>query len=329
MKCKIAVVGTGSIGMRHLTLLQQMDGVEPMVIPKRKEKQAELRSQGFQVSSSLKEAAKEGARLAIIASNTAQHRGDALEALEQGMDLLVEKPLSVDAAQAMDIYRAAQKKNRQLFVGCVLRCSKSLQTFREWLPKTGRVYAVRIECQAFLANWRPRHPYRQSYSARGAEGGVLRDLIHEIDYAAWLFGWPQSVQARLKNTGLLEIEAEEFAELWWETKEGISVSICLDYLSRVPRRYLMAFGEKGNLEWDGVIRKTRLETPDGFEETDPEPDRSAIYLTQLKEWLKVCSASDQKSLLASGLDGVRALAICDAAREASQGRKETAVVYNV
>ncbi len=37
--------------------------------------------------------------------------------------------------------------------------------------------------QSWLPDWRPDRDYRESYSARLDEGGVLRDLVHEIDYA--------------------------------------------------------------------------------------------------------------------------------------------------
>ena len=313
MSPMVAVSGTGSIGMRHLTLLQQLEGVRPIAVPKRKERLAVLQSQGFVVASSLKEAADQGAKLAVIASNTGEHVHDSLSAIECEMDLLVEKPLSVDAVQSWEIYQAAQKKQRKLFVGCPLRFSESLNIFREWLPKIGRVYAVRIECQSFLPDWRPR-PYQESYSAKAVEGGVLRDLIHEIDYAIWLFGRAKNVRANLQNTGRLRIEAEEFAELWWQTDSGASVSLCLDYLSRIPRRQMRAFGEKGNLEWDGIAQKVSLQQPKHSEEFLSRQSRDEMYLAQLKTFLKACSTSKSDSFLASGLEGFEALRVCDTAR---------------
>ncbi|MBI4125576.1 MAG: Gfo/Idh/MocA family oxidoreductase [Deltaproteobacteria bacterium] len=315
------------MGLRHLSLLKEIKGVMPIAIPKRNDRRVELNSQGFQTAASLKQAAEEGTNLAIIASNTGQHAADALEALECGMDLLVEKPLSVDAESARSVYEGSKRRNKKLFVGCVLRCSTSLQTFREWLPRIGKVYAVTVECQSFLPTWRPNHPYRQSYSAKTEEGGVLRDLIHEIDYATWIFGFPEKIQAHLKNTGRLSIEAEEFARLWWETKGGVSVSVCLDYLSKIPRRHVTAFGEKGNLEWDGLVRKTSVAISDYPKEERVEPDLSAIYKTQLEEWLEACRTQNRATWLATGLEGIRVLSICDAARLASETRREETVSY--
>ena len=42
---------------------------------------------------------------------------------------------------------------------------------------------------SYLPGWRPGTDYRQSYSAqRRLGGGVLLDVIHEVDYAAWVLG---------------------------------------------------------------------------------------------------------------------------------------------
>lgn len=315
MSRKIAVVGTGSMGRRYLTLLQSLEGVQPMAIPKRVERREGLRSQGFVVASSLKEASDQGARLAIIASNTGCHAGDALDAIACGMDLLVEKPLSIDAKSAQTIDAEAKKNKKKLFVACLFRFSKSLQIFREWLPKIGKVYSVRIECQSFLPDWRPNRPYQESYSASANEGGVLRDLIHEIDYALWLFGAAHHVRGRLKNIGILGIAAEEFAEIGWETERGTSLSLCLDYLSRVPRRKMSAFGEKGVLEWDGISGKTRLQLVASSEEAHPDQTKEEMVLEQTKEFLKACDSTEPSHRLVSGWEGIQALRICDAARK--------------
>jgi predicted dehydrogenase len=75
--------------------------------------------------------------------------------------------------------------------------------------------------------WRPARDYRESYSASSEQGGVLRDLIHEIDYAVWLYGKPVAIIAQLSNSGRLGIAAEESADLLWRTPCGATVSIRL------------------------------------------------------------------------------------------------------
>jgi len=323
----VAIVGTGSIGETHLRVLSQTASVRPVAVPVRRARLAELAAAGFDVAEDLQGAARQGASAAVIATDSGRHVADALEAMACGLDVLVEKPLAVDAEGGRRLCGRAEALGRRVFVGCTLRFSESLRRFRELLPRVGLVQTVRIECQSYLPEWRPARPYRDSYSARVGEGGVLLDLIHEIDYAGWLFGWPGSVQGRLLNIGRLGIEVEEIAELTWETPSGCLVSVCLDYLSRPSRRRMRAYGEEGTLKWDGVANVVAMERPGSPTDVTRLPQtREQVLLTQDVEFLQA-RAGGAETRLANGEDGVRALAVCDAARTASAQRRAVAVEY--
>lgn len=323
----VAVVGTGSAGMRHLAALRHVPGARPIAVPARSERRSRLQAEGFLTAAILEEAVRMGATRCIVASGTARHVPDGLAAAEQGLDLLVEKPLAPNAAAAEPLCQAVRERGRALFVGCVLRFSDSLGTARRLLAEVGPLHAVRIECHSYLPDWRPQRPYRESYSARRDEGGVLRDLIHEIDYAGWLFGWPAAVQARLRNLGRLGIESDELAELMWDAPSGGVVSVCLDYLSSPTRRRMQAYGAHGTLEWDGVAGTVTVErsgTPADVRRSAQTRDQ--MLLEQDLAFLKAC-AGGANGNLATGEDGVRALAVCDAARRASASGREERVVY--
>jgi len=323
----VAVVGTGSIGFRHLTVLQGLPGVRILALPRRAGRRDELAAQGYETCGTLREAADHGVRLAIIATDPGRHEADGLQALECGYHLLVEKPLAVDAAAARRLCRAAAAAHRQLFVGCVLRFAEALHRFRRELGRIGSLHAVRIVCQSFLPAWRPTRPYRDSYSARAGEGGVLRDLIHEIDYAGWLFGWPTTVTARLRNVGRLGIDAEESAEVVWDLPDGGLVSLHLDYLTQPTQRFVQASGRRGSLTWDVVASTVTLaladQPPQVWQSTQT---REAMVLAQDRAAVASCGGSLHPDV-ATGEDGVRALAVCDAARRASERRCDTLVEY--
>lgn len=323
---KVLVLGTGSAGFRHLATLRAVEGVEPLAIPQRRTRLVELRAGGFATAPDVRAAAG-GACAAIVATDTARHAEDAAGAVVAGLDVLVEKPLSTDARQGRKLCLKAAESGRKVFVGCVLRFSESLNTFRAFLKKVGSLHSVRIECQSYLPDWRPARPYRDSYSARAAEGGVLRDLIHEIDYAGWLFGWPVALQAKVRNLGRLGIEADEAAELLWETADGCVVSVSLDYLSRPSRRYMKAAGERGTLEWNGIANIVTVGLAGTtVEVVESSQTRDEMFLEQARAFVRATQgACDPR--LATGEDGVRALAVCDAARRASDTRREERVEY--
>lgn len=324
---QVAVLGTGSIGTRHLQVLREIGGVTPIAVPTRAERIAEWRAAGFATARNWDEARAQGATHGIVATETRRHFADARAALALRMNLLVEKPLTATVSDARELLAIAAKSSGQVFVGCVLRFSESLNVFRAWLPRIGAVHNVRVECQSYLPDWRPQRDYRESYSARAVDGGVLRDLVHELDYTCWLFGWPRALQARVRNLGRLGIEAEESADLLWETPKGATVSISLDYLSRPARRRLRASGEHATLEWDGIAGRVELVTDDGTKEQfGSQQSRDAMFLDQARAFIGA-SVTQHDERLAGGEDGLSALALCDAARESSEARCERAVAY--
>ena len=139
--------------------------------------------------------------------------------------MLVEKPLGPNTTGLSVIAHDIERGGRPVYVACDLRFDTSLLHFRRRLLDVSAIHSVRIECQSYLPAWRPDRDYRQSYSARAEEGGVLLDLIHEIDYAVWLFGAPSEGPAQLRNSGRLGIQSEEAADLHWQTPLGAALSI--------------------------------------------------------------------------------------------------------
>ena len=325
----MAVIGTGSIGLRHLQVLQGVPNVRPIAIPHRHDRRDELDRLGFLTSVNLGEAVKtwniEGC---IVASDTSRHLADGVDALSHGLHCLVEKPLCKNGSEANQLYRKALEADRRLYVGCVLRFCESLERVRAGLDLIGPLHAVRIECQSYLPDWRPDRPYQETYSAREDEGGVLRDLIHEVDYAGWLFGWPTSLQARLHNTGTLGIAAEETADLSWETGGGAVMTIRLDYLTRPARRRMTVCGRNGTWEWDAIMRRAVYQTPGAQrEETVSAQTRDAMLADQARAFLAAVDGQVDRRL-APGLDGVRAMVVCDAARRASLSGRQEVVEYS-
>jgi predicted dehydrogenase len=312
--------------MQHLKAFASIGTVDVIAIPLRSERRAELEQAGFAFSESLEKAVANGASAVVIATDTKRHVDDARKAIELGCGVLIEKPAAPSANEGLTILHAATSR-ASVFVGCVLRFSESLNQFRKKISELGEVHTVRIECQSYLPDWRPQRAYRDSYSARVGEGGVLLDLIHEIDYAGWLFGWPEQIQARLGNLGRLGIATEESADLLWQTTTGAEVSIHLDYVTRPPRRVMRACGEAGTLEWDGIANVVRFLHADGaVEESKSQQTRGDMFQGQARAFVESIKGESLPSP-ATLMEGIRALAVCDAARQSSANRCEETVRY--
>lgn len=323
----VAVMGTGSAGMKHLAALKRLEGVQPIAVPRRKERLSQLEDMGYHTAEDLDAAIQAGATLCIVATDTNRHIQDCHAAIDGGLNVLCEKPLAPNAREAKELCARAKDAGREIFVGCVLRFSDSLSVFRQRCPEVGQLHFVRIECQSYLPDWRPARPYQQSYSARPIEGGVLLDLIHEIDHAGWLFGWPGSVQARLSNLGRLNIAACEIAELSWQAAGGCLMSISLDYLSRPPHRTMRAFGEYGTISWDWYAGKVDLKLAGGqTEEWLSSQTVDDMFVCQAQAFIERSLGAGDSRIATCG-DGVKALAICDAASRSSERQHEERVEY--
>lgn len=312
----VLVVGTGSIGLRHLAVLGPLLADPAVALPMRPGRERAPELAGVRVASSFAAAAAYRPVAAIIATDTARHLSDAAACIEMGCHVLVEKPVAPTLDGVRELIDLGARADKRVYVACCLRFHQTVARFREMLPSLGRVHDVRIECQSYLPDWRPERDYRGTYSARAAEGGALRDLIHEVDYALWLFGRPARVRASLRNTGTLGIESEEAASLSWDSR-GASVSLQLDYLTRPARRVLRAAGEHGVLTADLIGQTVTLAHASGrVEEHATLQDRNAMMAAQARAFLDFV-AHGHLSPAATIDDGAAAIAVCDAARASS------------
>jgi predicted dehydrogenase len=311
MRTLVAVVGAGSFGLRHAAALRAA-GAEPILVPARRARVAELRSEGWRAQASLADARASGARLCVIATDTGRHAADAVEALGLGMDCLVEKPIAANPAQARRIAAAARRTRRKAYAAYILRFEASLLAFKRLLPRAGPLHGVEARCRAYLPDW-PGRDWRQGFRARAGEGGALRDLSHELDYTVWMFGAPKAVSAVLTR-GRLGLAADEGADLLWKTRDGATVTVGVDYLSRPTRRSMIARGELGTLEWDGVAATVTFDPARGKARTWRFPtEPMARLISQDRAFLRGGRG------LATLAEGAAVVALIDAAERSSKG----------
>lgn len=317
---RVIVIGTGSIGMRHLGVLRSMPGIEVSAVPMRAGRAAELRGTGIQAFDDLPAALASRPDGAIVATDTGRHVSDALACLGAGCEVLVEKPLASNASDGHTVAARARTLGLRVSVACCLRFDAALSWTRARLPDIGRVTLADFECLSWLPDWRPGRDHRAGYAARPGEGGVLLDLVHELDAAAWLFGPAATVHAVLENSGAVDLPAgiEDTALLLTTHAGGLAVTTRLGFASRIASRRLRVWGDRGLLEWDGISRRARQVDPTGREVAalaSPGPD--AMYGAQAEAWIGSLGGH-APAPLATLEEGIAVLATCDAARRSAR-----------
>jgi predicted dehydrogenase len=266
-------------------------------------------------------AAVADADLVVVATDTGRHVADALAALDAGAArVLVEKPVAPTAREAADL--AAHPRAADVWVAAPLRAHQAFRHLAEHVAAVGTPGSAHVWSQSWLPDWRPGRDYRASYSARADEGGVLRDLVHELDYASVLFGEPLLAGAHLDRSGPLEIEAEQAATLLWSTGSGAIVTVRLDYVSRPASRGMVLRGPDGSLEWDLLTATIRHRGPKGdlTDRAFPDDlDRDVVMATQARAALAMAPSAQVTVRVAAGApatlaEGVAVVRLCDAAR---------------
>jgi len=129
--------------------------------------------------------------LVVIASPNQTHFPIARQALETGRHVVVDKPFTVDVAEADELIRIARERQVVLTVFHNRRWDADFLTVRDVLPKLGEILL-------FEANWdRFRPAVKQGWREKPEPGsGVLDDLgPHLIDQALQLFGTPDAIDA--------------------------------------------------------------------------------------------------------------------------------------
>src|ERR1051326_7313174 len=114
-KVKVAVIGTGSLGKEHVRIYSELaaaGGVEFTGIYDVAAQTARTIAQKYHVRTfnSVEETAQSADALSIV-TPTNTHFAIAQSLLRQGKHLLLEKPMTDDAAQAGQLVQLAQRQN--------------------------------------------------------------------------------------------------------------------------------------------------------------------------------------------------------------------------
>jgi predicted dehydrogenase len=133
---------------------------------------------GISIAATLDEAMVSEARpaVAIVASRPRDHIRDVREALRLGLDVLVEKPISVDASGGRSLLAAAQESGRVLAVGTEFAYLPALHQL------AGEIAKQRAGPVSFSLKWEDaaREFRHGAVKARHEEIGLLSDLLPHV-----------------------------------------------------------------------------------------------------------------------------------------------------
>ncbi|MEM3693146.1 MAG: Gfo/Idh/MocA family oxidoreductase [Candidatus Bathyarchaeia archaeon] len=183
----VAVVGYGFMGSTHMVAWKMVEGSRILAVIGRNVEMARRSAEryGARAYGSLKDALKnEAIEIVDICTPTHTHRELAVEALEAGKHVLVEKPMAISLKDADEMIRAARKAGLKLMVAHVLRFFADYAKAKALLDEglVGEPVIARAQRESPSPAWGAE----SWFIDQAKSGGVTVDLaIHDVDFLRW------------------------------------------------------------------------------------------------------------------------------------------------
>lgn len=198
---------------------------------------------------------EENLDLVAIATESGKHAAIALDCIEKGVNVIIEKPLALSLEDADAIISNAEKKGIKVCACHQNRFNKSIQKIREALEqgRFGRLFhgAAHVRWNRGRAYYE-QAPWRGTWEQDG--GALMNQCIHNIDLLRWMMG--DEVTEVVAYTDRLNhdyIEAEDFGIALVKFKNG-AYGIIEGTTNIYPvnlEETLYIFGEKGTVKAGG------------------------------------------------------------------------------
>lgn len=151
------------------------------------------------------------------------HSEMAIEAMRNGKDVIVEKPMSHNTKDAAEMIRTSDETGKKLYVIFQNRYNSSSQALKKIADsgEAGRLIGARA-----IVNWKRTAEYYRQDAWRGkwnTEGGgaLINQSIHTLDLLSWLGGPIKRVKGHISTDVLGEcIEVEDNAHAVFEYESG-------------------------------------------------------------------------------------------------------------
>ncbi len=233
-RLRIAVVGAGHLGRIHAKLIGQVDGAELVAISDPFEAARTQAETQFGVATFADyHDVIPHVDAAVIAAPTDAHSEIATEFLKAGKHLFVEKPLTVNSADAQRLAMLAESRRLTLQVGHVERFNPAFTALGDLAVDVKYIEAVRAS----------------RFPGRCLDVGVVMDLmIHDIDLVlAMTHANVRSISA----SGLSVVSAhEDIAEARIEFECGMVANLKASRISPTAARSMQVYGVNGFAEID-------------------------------------------------------------------------------
>lgn len=231
---KILIIGLGSIAKKHISAISALipDSLFFALRSNKNSTTFENVKNIFEINETPKDI-----DFIIISNPTNLHASTIKKIIFFKKPIFIEKPIFDNIESNLETWNLINKSGIKSYIACNLRFHPSIIFLKNYIDNNNKkINEVNVYCGSYLPNWRANMDYTESYSAKkNMGGGVDLDLIHELDYAIWLFGFPLNYNSTKRKISQLKIDSFDYC-LYNLKYNEFNLSIILNYYRVTPKR---------------------------------------------------------------------------------------------
>ena len=292
---RLGVIGVGKMGYNHVRIFSEMKKADLVGIADVNESLVREVAAEFKTAAYLdhRELLAQNLDAVSIVVPTTLHKPVAIDALNAGCHILVEKPISDSIENGMDMITAAQKADRKLLVGHVERFNPAVDILKEIIEDHVLGDIVSISSKRV-----------GPYCPRITDSGIILDLApHDIDVISYLYG--DRVREVYAVAGKAFHAYEDHASLMLKFRKGTAGVIETSWLPPHRVRKLNVVGNSGVATLDFLEQKVIVYDKNWAREANV--DRQEPLRNELEYFVRLIANGDNP--LVTGEDSLHALSV--------------------
>ncbi len=332
-KIKLAVIGLGSVAqMVHLPNLMKIKNAEVSAVAEINKSRLNSIADKFNINKRYNHHTEllndDQTDAVIISTPTHLHKQIAIDCLNAGKDVLVEKPLARNSSEGMEVVKCANKNNRKLMVGMNLRYRPDSMLIRSLIDagEIGDPYYIKcgwIRKQSSSEKWFTKR--------EEAGGGVILDLgINLVDLALWLADYPKVISISTKNYfhNSRKIEDTSVSFIRCENSLTLSTEASWNMAEEKNSFFANVYGTKGSIGVNPfklikLLDDEQIDLGSTFTKSPTEAFKKS-YLNELKSFIGAIRGLN--SVFSSGEEALQLLKIAETMYSSAKKDQELKVL---
>lgn len=325
-KLNVAMVGCGSISIRHLDALMTLkDCVLYAVCDNATDGRMERRMKKYNPQIAVtdyKELANDpNVDMVIVTTSDNSHMEITCAFLRAGKPVLLEKPMALTVRECTEILKAEKESGTRLMVGQVCRYNPIFIKAKKLVEEgaIGELVYVESEYAHDYKKVRGYNDWRVTPEREGMIGGGC----HAVDFLRWVAGNPTEVFAYSNHKYLTDWPANDTTIAVYKFPNDVigkvfcSIGVKRDYTMRT-----CLYGTEGTIIFESMNNEIKLYQTDRngnnftFPKTVPCESKGHNMLGEIEDFVN--AILEEKSNPISSMEGASTIAVCCATVESAK-----------